>query len=140
MPRSRSPHQLGPSVRAPVQAHGPARARASFLLGGLAPHPRYRVVGRDIYVDLPLAPWEAALGASVAVETPSGEGKVRVRPGTSSGKRLRLKGRGLPNPRGTPGDLFAEVQIMVPSSLTERERELFKELAAVSNFDPRRGR
>jgi curved DNA-binding protein len=120
------------------QGTGSAPPGDLYLIVRLAPHPRYRVAGRDISVDLPLAPWEAALGASVAVETPGGEAKVRVRPGTSSGKQLRLKGRGLPNPRGTPGDLFAEVRIRVPSSLTEKERELFKELAAVSNFDPRR--
>jgi curved DNA-binding protein len=122
------------------QGSGSAPPGDLYLIVRLAPHPRYWVAGRDISVDLPLAPWEAALGASVAVETPGGEAKVRVRPGTSSGKRLRLKGRGLPNPRGTPGDLFAEVRIMVPPSLTDKERELFKELAAVSTFDPRRGR
>ncbi len=122
------------------QGSGSAPPGDLYLIVRLAPHPRYRVAGRDISVDLPLAAWEAALGASVAVETPGGEAKVRVRPGTSSGKRLRLKGRGLPNPRGTPGDLFAEVRIMVPSSLTDKERELFEELAAVSTFDPRRGR
>jgi curved DNA-binding protein len=122
------------------QGSGSAPPGDLYLIVRLAPHPHYRVAGRDISVDLPLAAWEAALGASVAVETPGGEAKVRVRPGTSSGKRLRLKGRGLPNPRGTPGDLFAEVRIMVPSSLTDKERELFTELAAVSTFDPRRGR
>ena len=122
------------------QGSGSAPPGDLYLIVRLAPHPRYRLDGRDISVDLPLSPWEAALGASVAVETPGGEAKVRVRPGTSSGKRLRLKGRGLPNPRGTPGDLFAEVRIMVPSSLTDKERELFEELAAVSTFDPRRGR
>jgi curved DNA-binding protein len=106
----------------------------------LAPHPRYRVDDRDIYVDLPLAPWEAALGVSVAVDTPGGEAKVRVRAGTSTGKRLRLRGRGLPNPRGAAGDLFAEVRIMVPSSLTPEEHRLFEQLAATSTFDPRRGR
>jgi curved DNA-binding protein len=122
------------------QGTGSAPPGDLYLIVRLAPHPRYRVVDRDIYVDLPLAPWEAALGASVAVETPGGEAKVRVRPGTSTGKRLRLKGRGLPNPRGNPGDLFAEVRIMVPSSLTDKERELFKELADISVFDPRRRR
>jgi curved DNA-binding protein len=90
-------------------------------------------------VDLPLTPWEAALGAAVAVDTPGGEAKVRVRPGTSTGKRLRLKGRGMPNPGGAAGDLFAEVRIVVPTSLSEKERDLFKELAAISTFDPRRG-
>ena len=82
------------------QGSGSAPAGDLYLVVRLAPHPRYRVDGRDIYVDLPLAPWEAALGATVAVETPGGEAKVRVKAGTSSGKRLRLRGRGLPNPRG----------------------------------------
>jgi len=109
-----------------------------YLVVRLAPHPRYRVNGRDITVALPMAPWEAALGASVAVDTPGGEAKVRVPPGTSSGRRLRLKGRGLPNPRGRPGDLYAEARIMVPPNLSDEERRLFEQLAAVSNFDPRR--
>jgi curved DNA-binding protein len=110
------------------------------LVVHLAPHPRYRLDGRDLYVDLPLSPWEAALGASVAIGTPEGEAKVRVKAGTSSGARLRLRGRGLPNPRGSRGDLFAEVKIMVPRSLSKDERRLFEELAATSNFDPRRGK
>ena len=63
---------------------------------------------------------------------------MKVPPGTSSGRRLRLRGRGLPNPRGTPGDLFAEVRILVPRKLSAQERRLFEELAATSTFDPRR--
>ncbi|MFF5207731.1 DnaJ C-terminal domain-containing protein [Streptosporangium sp. NPDC000396] len=108
-----------------------------YLIVRIAPHSRYRVEGRDIYVNLPVAPWEAALGGTVAVDTPGGEAKVKVPPGTSSGRRLRLRGRGLPNPRGTPGDLFAEVRIMVPPRLTDEERRLFEQLAAVSTFNPR---
>jgi curved DNA-binding protein len=96
------------------------------------------VDGRNITVTLPLAPWEAALGASVAVDTPGGEAKVRVPAGSSTGRRLRLKGRGMPNPRGTPGDLYAEVAIMVPKEVTDAERRLFEELSRVSGFDPRR--
>jgi curved DNA-binding protein len=115
-----------------------AAAGDLYLVVRLAPHPRYRVQGRDVTVDLPLAPWEAALGASVAIDTPGGEAKVKVPPGTSSGRRLRLRGRGLPNPRGRPGDLFAEVRIMVPPKLTAAERRLFEQLAAASTFDPRR--
>jgi curved DNA-binding protein len=122
------------------QGTGNAGPGDLYLIVRLAPHPRYRVDDRDIYVDLPLAPWEAALGVSVAVDTPGGEAKVRVRAGTSTGKRLRLRGRGLPNPRGAAGDLFAEVRIMVPSSLTPEEHRLFEQLAAISTFDPRRGR
>lgn len=111
-----------------------------YLIVRLAPHPRYRVEGRDLYVDLPLSPWEAALGASVALDTPGGEAKLKVPPGTSSGRRLRLRGRGLPDPRGRPGDLFAEARVVVPGTLTDEERRLFSELAAVSDFDPRRPR
>jgi curved DNA-binding protein len=62
---------------------------------------------------------------------------VTVPPGTSSGRRLRLRGRGLPNPRGTPGDLYAEAKIMVPQRLTDDERRLYAELGRVSTFDPR---
>jgi curved DNA-binding protein len=111
-----------------------------YLIVRIAPHPRYRVQGRDVYMDLPLAPWEAALGTTVAVDTPDGEAKVKVPAGTSSGRKLRLKGRGLPNPRGTPGDLYAEAMIMVPPRLSRKERHLFEELAATSTFDPRRPR
>jgi DnaJ-class molecular chaperone len=111
-----------------------------YLIVRIAPHPAYRLVGRDLYVELRLAPWEAALGTSVAVETPAAEAKVKVPAGTSSGKRLRLRGRGLPNPRGKPGDLFAEARIMVPPRLSKAERDLFEQLAAVSDFEPRRQR
>jgi curved DNA-binding protein len=117
-----------------------ARPGDLYLVIRIAPHPRYRVEGRDLYVDLPLAPWEAALGTSVAVDTPGGEAKVKVPPGTSSGRRLRLRGRGLPHYRGKAGDLFAEVKIMVPEKLSHEERQLFEQLAATSAFDPRRRR
>ena len=109
-----------------------------YLVVRLLPHPLFRVHGRNIHVDLKLAPWEAALGASVPVATPGGETKVTVPPGSSSGRRLRLRGQGMPDPAGHPGDLFAEIKIMVPSRLSDRERELFSELAASSTFDPRR--
>ena len=109
-----------------------------YLIVRIAPHPRYRVEGRDIHVHLPVTPWEAALGAPVVVETPGGEAKVKVPAGTSSGRRLRLRGRGMPSTRGKPGDLYAEVRIMVPPQLSEEERRLFEQLAAVSTFDPRR--
>src|SRR5712691_7175344 len=103
-----------------------------YFIVRIAPHHRYRVDGRDLHVELLLAPWEAALGTTVALDTPGGEAKVKVPPGTSSGKRLRLRGRGLPNPKGTAGDLFAEVRIMVPAKLSKEERKLFEQLAAAS--------
>ena len=117
-----------------------ASAGDLYLIVRIARHPRYRVEGRDLHVDLPLAPWEGALGTTVTVDTPDGEAKVKVPAGTSSGRRLRLRGRGLPHPRGTPGDLYAEVRIMVPKTLADEERRLFAELAATSAFNPRKPR
>lgn len=111
-----------------------------YLIVRIAPHKRYRLTGRDIEVDLPLSAWEAALGAEVTIETPGGPAKVKVPAGTSSGRRLRLKGRGMPNRRGAPGDLYARVAIKVPKKLTDEERRLFEELRKVSTFDPRSGR
>jgi curved DNA-binding protein len=111
-----------------------------YLVVRIRPHPRYRLDGRNIHVDLPVTPWEAALGATVPSTTPSGEVKIRVPPGSSSGRKLRLRGEGMPNPRGAAGDLYAEVRIMVPPRPTNRERELFEQLAAESTFDPRKSR
>jgi curved DNA-binding protein len=108
-----------------------------YLVVSIRPDDRYRVEGRNIFTRLPVTPWEAALGTTVALETPGGETKVKVPPGTSSGRRLRLRGRGLPNPRGQPGDLYAEVQIMVPPKLSDQERRLFEQLAATSTYNPR---
>ncbi|PPK66253.1 J domain-containing protein [Actinokineospora auranticolor] len=116
---------------------GNAAAGDLYLIVRVKPHRRYRLSGRDLHIDLPVSPWEAALGATVPVDTPGGEVKVRVAPGASSGRRLRLRGEGMPDPRGKPGDLYAEVRVMVPKRLRKRERELFEELAAVSEFDPR---
>ena len=117
-----------------------ARNGDLYLIVRIAPHPRYRLDGRDLYVELRLAPWEAALGTSAALDTPGGEVKVKVPGGTSSGRRIRLAGRGLPNPKGKAGDLYAEARIMVPARLSRAERRLFEQLAAESNFDPRKQR
>jgi curved DNA-binding protein len=119
------------------QGSGGGEAGDLYLIVRIAAHPRYRLEGRDLHVTLSLAPWEAALGSSLPVETPGGPATVKVPAGTSSHRRLRLKGRGLPNKRGNPGDLFAEVQLKVPKSLSAEERKLFEKLAKVSEFDPR---
>jgi curved DNA-binding protein len=111
-----------------------------YLVVRIKPHKRFRLEGRDVIADLPVSPWEAVLGATVAVRTPGGEAKVKVPAGSSTGRRLRLRGEGMPNPKGKPGDLFAEIKIMVPAKPTARERELFEQLAAESTFDPRRSR
>jgi curved DNA-binding protein len=108
-----------------------------FLRVRIAPHPRFRLEGRDLHVDLPVSPSEAALGARVPVRTLTGTVRVRVPAGSSSGRKLRLRGEGMPGPRGGHGDLYADPQIVVPEQLDERERELYEPLAAASHFDPR---
>jgi curved DNA-binding protein len=110
-----------------------------YLVVRILAHPRFRLDGRDISVDLPIAPWEGVLGATVSLPTPGGEAKVAVPPGSSTGRRLRLRGQGMPNPRGAPGDLYADVKVMVPRTVSDRERELFEELSRVSSFNPREG-
>jgi curved DNA-binding protein len=99
----------------------------------IKPHPRFKLRDRDLYVTLPLTPWEAALGASVEVPTLTGTTQVKVPPGSSSGRRLRLRGQGLQG-----GDLYATVSIKVPKQLSKKERDLFEELAKVSTFNPRK--
>jgi curved DNA-binding protein len=121
------------------QGSGDAPAGDLYLVAHLVGDRRYRVEGRDIYVDLPVSPSEAALGARVALETPGGEVKLRVPGGTSSGKRLRLKGRGLGAKRN-PGDLYAEIRIVLPDKLSDEEQHLYEQLAAATTFDPRRQR
>jgi curved DNA-binding protein len=122
------------------QGTGGAGAGDLYLIVRIQPNPRYRVEKRDVFTELRLAPWEAALGTSAGLPTPAGEARVKVPPGTSSGRKLRISGKGLPNPKGSPGDLYAEVRIMVPTKLTDDEKRLFEGLAKVSKFDPRAGR
>ena len=106
-----------------------------YLNISLAPHRLFRADGHDLYVDLPLAPWEAVLGASVDVPTLDGTVRLKVPAGTRAGQRLRLSKRGLPK---REGDLYAVVQIAVPAAPSARERELLQQLAEESHFDPRR--
>jgi curved DNA-binding protein len=107
-----------------------------FLEIVFRPHPRFRVDGRDVYVDLPLAPWEAALGASVPVTTPEGEVMLTIPPGSAAGRKLRLKGRGIP---GTPaGDLYAVLTIALPPGQGARAQAAYAAFgAAFEGFDPR---
>jgi curved DNA-binding protein len=106
----------------------------------LRPHPLFRVKGADLYVDVPVAPWEAALGAKVPVQTLTGNAQLSIPAGSSSGRKLRLRGEGLPTEDGGKGDLYAVVSIKVPKKLTRRERELFERLRDESKFDPRKAR
>jgi curved DNA-binding protein len=108
-----------------------------YLDISLRPHPLYRATGHDLYLDLPLAPWEAVLGTAVEVPTLGGRVRLKIPPGTQAGQHLRLPRRGLPKPKGGQGDLYAIVQIVVPSVAGEPERALYQQLAAASAFDPR---
>lgn len=108
-----------------------------YLVIRLIPHERYAVDGRDLTVEVAVAPWEAVLGAEIPVETPGGDVDVRVPAGSPSGRRLRLRGKGLPNPRGGAGDLYAELKIVAPKKLSKADRELWDQLARTSAFKPR---
>jgi curved DNA-binding protein len=108
-----------------------------YLNVSLHPHRLFRVSGHDLFLDLPLAPWEAVLGTTLEVPTLGGSVKLKVPPGTRAGQQLRLAGRGLPKPQSGEGDLYAIVQIAVPSATGERERALYEELAGISTFNPR---
>jgi curved DNA-binding protein len=99
------------------------------------PHKVYKVDGADLYLDLPITPWEAALGASVEVPTPEGAVKLTIPAGTSSSRKLRLKGRGIP---GTPpGNLFVTTHITVPPADSDAARALYKEMEQVMAYNPR---
>jgi curved DNA-binding protein len=108
-----------------------------FLKVEIGPHPLYEVDGRDLILKLPLTPWEAVLGAEVEVSTLSGPVSLKIPPGTQSGQKMRLKGKGMPHPKGSPGDLYVVIHIVVPKKPGDRERELFEELRKVSHFKPR---
>jgi curved DNA-binding protein len=108
-----------------------------YLQIALQPHPLFRASGHDLELEVPVAPWEAALGAEIEVPTLEGRVKMKVPPGSKSGQKLRLAGKGLPLPGGGAGDLYAILGIALPATLTEREKELYEELRKASRFDPR---
>jgi curved DNA-binding protein len=110
-----------------------------YLNISFRPHPLFKPSGHDLYLTVPLSPWEAALGTNIEVPTLEGKVRMKISPGAKAGQKLRLANKGLPKPDGRHGDLFTLVQIVTPSSLSTRERELFEELARVSSFDPRAG-
>ena len=98
---------------------------------------RFRVEGRDVYLDLPVAPWEAALGAKVKAPTPAGAVEVKIPPGTQCGRKLRLKGKGIPG--RTPGDFYVVVQVILPPADTEKAKEIYRTMERELSFDPRSG-
>ena len=116
---------------------GQGAAGDLYLEIGFKPHARYALDGRDLSMQVPVAPWEAALGGSIEVPTPGGQVKLTVPPGSQSGQKMRLKGRGLP---GNPaGDLFAVLKIVLPEINSEEDKALFQKMAEHFKFDPRTG-
>ncbi len=107
-----------------------------YLKIHITPHPTFQVKGHDLETELKLAPWEAALGTKVSVPTLDGAATIKVPAGTQGGQRIRLAGKGL-HRKKEKGDLFAVVKIVVPKKLSDREKELFEELAKISKFSPR---
>ena len=106
----------------------------------LRPHQVFTVRGDDLEVELPIAPWEAALGAKVEAPTIDGKVELKVPPGAQSGQRLRLRGQGLNKRKGGRGDEYVRLKVVLPKEISDEERRLFEELKRVSRFDPRKGR
>jgi curved DNA-binding protein len=110
-----------------------------YLRVRFAAHPEYIVRGSDLYYSLDLAPWEAVLGTRVIVPTLKDQVSVRVPPGTDQGRQLRIRGRGLPIGRtDRQGDLYVVINIELPRQITDEERELWKKLSEISDFNPRK--
>jgi curved DNA-binding protein len=118
---------------APGIGQGPAGDL--YLEIAFAPHRLYRVEGRDVYLELPLAPWEAALGATVSVPTPDGSVSLTIPPNSAAGRKLRLKGKGIPG--STPGDLYVQMQIVLPPANNDNVRDAYLALEKAASFDPR---
>ncbi|MBC7981080.1 MAG: J domain-containing protein [Armatimonadetes bacterium] len=138
----RIPAGIGEGQRLRVPGHGAQGSHGAedgdlYLRVRLAAHPDFRVKGHDLYRDLVLAPWEAVLGTTIAVQVPGGKNvQVKIPAGTSSEDQLRLRGYGLPK-RGAPGDLYVEISIGSPAAVAEEERRLWEKLRDVSKFKPR---
>ena len=114
---------------------GGAAAGDLYLEIEFRPHRFYRADGHDIYLDLPLTPWEAALGASIKVPTPNGPVDLKIAEGTKNGRKLRLKARGIPS--SPPGDLYVVAQITLPPADSEAARELYKKMQQELAYNPR---
>lgn len=130
-------HQ-GQQIRLSGQgAPGPGGGGAGdlYLEVEFRPHPLYSIEGRDLYLDLPVAPWEAALGAKIKAPTPEGMIDLRIPAGSGAGKKLRLKGRGIPG--SPPGDLYAVLQIALPPADSEQAQHLYRQMEETLRFNPR---
>jgi DnaJ-class molecular chaperone with C-terminal Zn finger domain len=116
---------------------GGAEAGDLYLEVEFKPHALYHLDGKTVYLDLPVAPWEAALGATVRAPTPTGPVDLRIPPNSRAGSKLRLKGRGLP--AREPGDLFVVLQIALPPADSEAAKNAYRQMEQAFNFEPRAG-
>jgi len=114
---------------------GKGQAGDLYLEVEFRAHPLYRVDGRDLYLDLPVAPWEAALGATVKVPTLGGIVELKIPEGSGSGRKLRLKGRGIPG--DPPGDCYVILAIALPPAENEAAKDFYRKMAQELNFNPR---
>ena len=117
-------------------SHKDAKSGDLFLHVSLLPHPRFSLDDNDVVCELVLAPWEAALGATVRVPTLDGEIELKIPPGSGSSKKFRLRGKGLGSGAGK-GDQFVRLGISMPPVLTDEEKELWEKLRAIATFTPR---
>lgn len=132
--------QAGQHIRLAGQGQGGSgdgKPGDLYLEVQFAPHRLFRPEGRDLYLELPVTPWEAALGATVTVPTPAGAVEMKIPAGSRAGSRLRLKGRGLPS--SPPGDLYATLQVALPPADSEAARAAYRAFATAVPFDPRAG-
>jgi len=106
-----------------------------FLEVQFAPHPFYHVEGKDVFLDLPVAPWEAALGATIKVPTPGGALELKIPANSAAGRKLRLKGKGIP--AREPGDLYVVLQISLPPAASETAKQAYRAFQQATNFNPR---
>ncbi|MCK5395963.1 MAG: J domain-containing protein, partial [Gammaproteobacteria bacterium] len=118
---------------------GQGKAGDLYLEIEFNPHSIYRVEGRDVYLDLPVAPWEAALGASVKAPTPGGVVDLKIKPGSANGSKMRLKGRGIPasSSNNSAGDLYVVLQVTLPPASTDSERAAYEKMQQSFSFNPR---
>jgi curved DNA-binding protein len=128
--RLRVPGKGGPGL-------GDGKPGDLYLDIRLERHPLFQVAGHDLFLELPIAPWEAVLGAQVDVPSLEGPLRLTIRPGARSGQKLRLAGKGLPRRDDGAGDLYCVLQIVTPTVISEKEKDLFRDLSATSTFDPR---
>ena len=114
---------------------GSGKAGDLYLEVEFNPHRFFKVEGSDVFMDVPLSPWEAALGANIKVPTPSGTIDVKIPENSQTGKKLRLKGRGIP--AKSPGDLYVVLQVALPPANSARTRELYQRMKEEIDFNPR---